>query len=163
MGPEQSGFYDGEFGDYVEQYDNSFTPTYFEPHLKLFKIPKSCPKEMVLEIENSFKLFWTDLSSCVNKIRISVEILLNEQKVKRFELKGGKRYPLSLHKRIMAFTNTEVKDNLLAIKWVGNSGSHSGEVETIDALEVYRLLEYSLNKIYNSEEKEIKKSIRRMV
>lgn len=82
---------------------------------------------------------------------------MNEQGVKKFEIKGGKRVPISLHKRIENCNHSEIKDLLLAIKWIGNTGSHIGKIETIDILEAYRLLEFSLNKIYNDEMKEIKK------
>lgn len=150
-------YYDDKLDEYLETYVNTFTPTFFQPFIKLFKIPENCSTELKEEIENSFKLFWCDLQSCANKIRISLEIFLTEQKVKKFEIKNGKRIPISLHKRIEIYNHLEIKDLLLAIKWIGNSGSHVGSLETIDILEAYRLLEFSLNKIYNDESKEIKK------
>ena len=93
-----------------------------------------------------------------NKKRDSIELLLNEQKVKKFEITGGKRRPISLHKRIQLFGNNDVKDLLTAIKWIGNTGSHnSSNLETIDVIETYKLLEFSLKKLYENEDKEIKK------
>jgi hypothetical protein len=155
--PEHFHNYDNYTNEHTEEYINIFTPTYFQPFIKLFKIPLNCPKELREEIENSFKLFWCDLQSCANKIRISLEIFLNEQKVKKFEIRSGKRQPISLHKRIEIYNHSEIKDLLIAIKWIGNTGSHVGNLETIDILEAYRLLEFSLNKIYNDDSKEIKK------
>ncbi|KFC20416.1 DUF4145 domain-containing protein [Chryseobacterium sp. FH1] len=155
--PEHTGYYDQVLDEYNDQYTNFFTPTFFQPLIKLFNIPDKCSEELLMEIENSFKLFWCDLPSCANKIRISLEILMNEQGVKKFEIRGGKRVPISLHKRIENYNHSEIKDLLLAIKWIGNTGSHIGDIETIDILEAYRLLEFSLNKIYNDEIKELKK------
>lgn len=156
--PEHNGYYDYELDAYQEEYINTFTPTFFQPTLNLFEIPEKCPDLVKNEISDSFKLYWCDLPSCANKIRIALEVLLNTEKVKKYETSNGKRKPISLHKRINLFSNTEVRDILLAIKWIGNTGSHNGSsLETIDILETYRLLEYSLNKLYNNEEKELKK------
>jgi Domain of unknown function (DUF4145) len=156
--PEQNG-YDGEtdYGAPIEQYKYSFTPTFFEPHLKIFNLPTNCPIDLKDEIENSFKLFWTDLLSCANKIRVSLEILMNEFGVKKFYISGGKRKSIVLHKRIELFPNTIVKDYLIAIKWIGNTGSHIGDLQVIDILDAYRLLEYSLETLYKQEVKELNK------
>ena len=161
--PEHNGYYDYELDEHNEEYVEHFTPTFFQPTINVFEIPEKCPNSIKNEIIDSFKLFWSDLSSCANKIRISLEVLLNEEKVKRFENSGGKRKSISLHRRIQLFSNIEVRDFLLAIKWIGNTGSHIGEIETIDILETYQLLEFSLNKLYNNEEKEIKKITKEII
>ncbi|AVR45432.1 hypothetical protein C7S20_09200 [Christiangramia fulva] len=72
-------------------------------------------------------------------------------------MNNGKRKPISLHKRILIFDNKELTDLLIAIKWIGNTGSHLGDLETIDILEAYKLLEFALNRLYANPEKEIKK------
>lgn len=156
--PVQNGYYDYELDDFVEEYNTSFTPIFINPTIHIFPISKNCPESVQEVIIDSFRFFWCDLESCVNKIRVSIELLLNEQKVKKFEIIGGKRRPISLHKRIQLFGNNDVKDLLTAIKWIGNTGSHnSSDLETIDVIETYKLLEFSLKKLYENEEKEIKK------
>jgi len=140
------------------RYQAWFSPTYFEPTLNIFDIPENCPEIVTTEIINSFKLFWCDLPSCANKVRISLEILLTENKVKRYVVNNnGKRKSINLHDRIQIFNNDELKDLLLAIKWVGNTGSHLGDLKPIDILETYQLLEYALTKLYCNQEAEIKK------
>lgn len=155
--PEPQGFYDYELDQMHHQYVEEFVPTFFEPELNIFDIPKECPEAVTVEIKNSFRLFWSDLPSAANRIRTSLEILLNEHKVKRFVVNNNKRNPISLHKRILLFNNKELTDLLLAIKWIGNAGSHIANMETIDILETYKLLEFALNKLYNNEDKDIKK------
>lgn len=155
--PEQNGYYDYELDQHHLEYDEVFLPTHFEPALHIFDIPANCPDSVKDEIVASFKLFWSDLPASANRIRTSLEILMNENKVKRFEIIGGKRKPISLHKRILLFNNAELTDLLVAIKWIGNTGSHLGELETVDILETYKLLEYALTKLYDNKEKEIKK------
>lgn len=161
--PEHYQYYDNILEDYHEEYIQTFTPTFFQPFIPLFEIPEICSEELKNEINSSFKLFWCDLPSCANKIRISLEIFLNEQKVKKFEVKNGKRFPISLHKRIEIYNHSEIKDLLLAIKWIGNTGSHVGEIQTVDVLEAYRLLEFSLKKIYDDDTKELKKITKEII
>lgn len=161
--PEHTGYYNYDSDSYNEQYENTYTPTYFQPSIPIFKIPDNCSSELKTEIKQSFKLFWCDLSSCANRIRVALEILMNEQGVKKFELRNSKRIPIKLHKRIELFNHPEIKDLLLAIKWIGNSGSHNGGLETIDVVEAYRLLEYSLNKLYNDDSKELKKITKEII
>lgn len=155
--PEQNGYYDYELDQHHLEYDQVFVPSFFEPALRIFDIPNNCPVLVKKEIIASFKLFWSDLPATANRIRTSLEILMNENKVKRFENSGGKRKPISLHKRILIFNNPELTNLLLAIKWIGNSGSHLSDLETIDILDAYKLLEYALTKLYDREEKEILK------
>jgi hypothetical protein len=155
--PEHSGYYNYEEDYFDETWENTYTPTFFQPAIHIFSIPERCSNELKTEILNSFKLFWCDLASCANRIRVALEILMNEQGVKKYEIKNAKRIPLTLHKRIELYNHPEIKDLLLAIKWIGNSGSHNHNLETIDIVEAYRLLEFSLNKLYNDETKELKK------
>lgn len=155
--PEQNGYYDHGTGEYSHEYDTAFYPTFFEPALPIFQIPKECPENVREEINNSFKLFWFDLSSCANKIRSSLELLMNEENVKRYEIIKGKRQVISLHKRIENYKNSELIEYFLAVKWIGNIGSHVGDLERVDILNVYKVLEFALNKIYDNTEKEVKK------
>ncbi len=148
--------------EHVERYDEVFSPKYFHPPLNIFEINEKTPQDIEQEIVDSFGLFWNDLPSCANKIRTSLEMLMNQQKVQKTFMKGGKRIRLTLHKRIEAFkiTKPEIADFLLAIKWIGNSGSHIGRLEKVDVLDAYELLEHSLNKVFDDKENELKKKSR---
>ncbi len=156
--PQENGYYDHELDDYISEYETYFSPTYVHPTISLFEIPENCPELVSEEITASFKLFWCDLESCANKIRMSLEILMDELKVKKYSVRSGKRVPIALHHRIEKFPKKEITDILLAIKWIGNTGSHkSKNLETIDIVETYSLLEFALQKLYKDTEKEIKK------
>ena len=152
-------YYNNYQDEYIEDYNEVFYPLYFNPPLNIFQINEKCPEDIKNEIIDSFKLFWNDLPSCANKIRTSLEMLMNQQKVKKTFIQRGTRKNLSLHKRIEEFKNTkpEIADFLLAIKWIGNSGSHVGKLEKVDVLDAYELLEHSLNKLFDDKEAELKK------
>lgn len=137
-----------------------FVPNFFHPTLHLFQISDNCPKFVKEEIINSFRLFWFDLPSCANKIRTSLELLLNEEKVNKTKKnKNGTIKKLTLNERIVEFRkkNLKLADFLLAIKWIGNEGSHVGKLERNDLLDAYELLDFSLIKLYDDKETTLEK------
>jgi len=151
-------YYDEYDHSLQEEYNRVFNPLYFNPPLKIFRINEKCPENIKGMIEDSFKLYWSDLSSCANKIRVSLELLMNQQKVKKTIIHTGKRINLSLHQRIEEYKihQPEIANFLLAIKWIGNTGSHIGNLEKADILEAYELLSHSLNKLYDTTEAKLK-------
>jgi hypothetical protein len=80
--------------------EDRFRPKYFEPPLKIIYIPDETPKSVTEPIETSFRLFLSSPAAAANSIRIAVEQLLTELKVKRFRTVGGKRRYVNLHQRI---------------------------------------------------------------
>ncbi|HYF71163.1 MAG TPA: DUF4145 domain-containing protein, partial [Ohtaekwangia sp.] len=104
-----------------------FYPKYFEPHLSIFTITENIPLSVASELNAAFSTFWIDNGACGNKIRTAIEELLTDQKVKRTYLnkKKKRRSSYSLHERIEKFgaTHPDTANHLLAIKWIGNSGT----------------------------------------
>lgn len=151
--------YDQFSREHEEVYMDNFSPLYFNPPLKLFKVHEKCPENIANEINDSFKLIWNDLASCANKIRSSLELLMDYQKVNKVFTQSGKRKKLSLHQRIVEFKqiNPEIADYLLAIKWIGNTGSHIGDLTKEDIIDAYELLEYSLNLMFDKKTEKLKK------
>jgi hypothetical protein len=158
---EDQYYYDDEVGGNVTTYENILTPTYFNPPIYIFPIHKEVPTNIHNEIVNSFTLYWVDTSSCANKVRVVVELILDEMKTpKTFINKKNKRESYSLHKRIELFKaiNPNEADLLMAIKWIGNTGSHNGGVLTKDdLLDSYDILEHVTTKLFEKESERIKK------
>jgi len=142
---ENMEYSDHNSGEHFEASYYIFQPRYFYPPLQIFNIIEKCPSEVEKKINESFGLFWSDLPSCANKIRTSLEMIMNQQKVKKLIISKTKKTPLSLHSRIEEFKHTkpDVANYLLAIKWIGNAGSHIEKLERIDLLDAYVLLEHS--------------------
>ncbi len=69
---------------------------------------------------------------------------------KQITTKRGKSQDLALHARIELFAKTspDVGSKLLAIKWIGNSGSHSDQLQSEDILDVFDLLSYAFGEIF---------------
>lgn len=150
---------------YQEQiYSDYFRPLHFHPALKIIDIPKNVPDEVKSIIENSFTVFFISPNSCVNQIRTSLEAVLTDLGIPKFTInKNKKRQILSLHSRISKLPTkyNELKVILFALKWLGNSGSHtdSNRVSISDAIDAYEFLDYLLSEVYEEKsEKIIKKA-----
>lgn len=133
-----------------------FQAKFFIPPLKVFIIPASCPQSVSKPLDISFSLFLNSPSAAANTIRIALEALMDEF---RIEKKG------SLHKRIERLPEgySEFKDSLMAIKWLGNAGSHEIDlVEVQDIMDAYEIIAFILNEIYESKISKIRKITKRM-
>jgi hypothetical protein len=156
---EDDPTYDQQTGQYWASYFKFFRPEYFSKPIHVIELKDVYPKEICKKLEDSFKIFFIDSESCANKIRIAVEILMDVLKVKKTVIASSKRKPLSLHARITNYkvTNSELGELLLAIKWIGNSGSHNSKVTKDDTLDAYQILEYVLDKLYDNSTGELMK------
>lgn len=144
--------FEDEHGVPDQVYEDHFRPKFFQPHLKLFPFPKDCPESVTKPLEDSFSLFFSAPHAASNNVRIAIESLLTELKIRRFNLVGGKRRFVSLHQRIALLPPkyAHLKDLILAIKWLGNAGSHDGgaEVTLDDVMDSYELTEHILQEVY---------------
>lgn len=134
-----------------------FQAKFFIPPLKVFIIPTNCPQSVSNPLDISFSLFLNSPSAAANTIRIALEALMDEL---RIEKKG------SLHKRIERLPEgySEYKDSLMAIKWLGNAGSHEIDlVEIKDIMDAYEIIAFILNEIYDSKKSKIRKITKRII
>lgn len=151
-----------EYDDMNDRYNlvlnKILNPTYFNPPLKIFQINDNVPETIGGEILKAFKVYWIDISSCANKIRVVVELIMDDMKVKKTFNHAGKRKAYTLHKRIDLFKskNPEEADLLMATKWIGNTGSHKNDNLTRDdILDGLEILEFVTNKLYETDSKRI--------
>jgi len=144
-------FFEDDDGQSESVFIEYFRPKLFDPHLRLIHIPKSCPKTVTTKLNESHKLFFLSPSAAANNVRAAIEELLTELKIKRFSNSNGKRRPISLHQRIKLLPPKYAQyiDMMLAIKWLGNAGSHAyGEITMDDVMDAYELTEHILQEIY---------------
>ncbi len=141
-------------------YFNYLRPKLFNPTINLFEILKEYPDDVKNTLQDSFRLFWVDIESCANKIRVIVELIMNERRiVKTQKVKKGKR-KLWLNERITKFGEkyTELSANMHAVKWIGNEGSHANaSLKSSDLLDGFDLLENCLYRLYSKENERLKK------
>ena len=67
--------------------------------------------------------------------------------------KMGSQFTLSLHSRIKLLPKKyhDIQDIFMAVKWLGNAGSHSGTVSADDVLDAYELMQKLLAEVFNDE------------
>lgn len=155
----------GDDGDPEQTWGDFFRPKYFEPPLQLVDIPDDCPTSVSAPLEESFRLFFSSAPAASNNVRISLEALLTELGVKRFNTRNNKRIFLSLHSRISLLPTkySELGELLLAIKWLGNAGSHADSVVTIDdVMDAYELIDHVLQELYTQKAKKAKALARKI-
>lgn len=139
--------FDAERAYVWEEY---FSPLFCQPMPCMIDIPAKCPEEVRNELQEAFALFWSNRAACAGRIRVALESLMNHLGVpKRKKEKNGRYFDLSLHARIDAFAKTKspVGSQLMALKWLGNAGSHSTEVSKDDLLDAFEIMEHSLVEI----------------
>lgn len=128
----------------------------FIPALPAFDIPPKCPVTVSRPLIQSFSLFLRAPGSAANTIRIALEELMTALGIKSVG---------SLHRRIeqLPAEYAEHRDALMAIKWLGNAGSHElDKVSSQDIEDAYQIIEFVLRKIYAGSTESIAELITRM-
>lgn len=126
---------------------NHFYPSWIQPTLHMIDVPTRCPRPVSSALRDAFALYWSQPDACAGRIRVALEALLTHLGVPDEEVNaGGKVSALSLHRRIDLFAkqNAEVGGQLMALKWLGNTGAHGNQVTKADILDGLELLEHSL-------------------
>ncbi len=116
---------DNEGAGFVQKY---FKPRAVIPTLHLFDIPKRCPHDVKEELTRAFMLYWVDLGASATALRTCVERILSKRRVPLMgRNKKGKKYRMSLDERLRTFKQKDPAraEQLMAVKWIGNEGTHS--------------------------------------
>lgn len=137
----------------------------FIPAPYLVALPDSAPKGVIKHVERSFALFWLDVASATNSLRASIEFLLDELKVPRHQIdKNGNTKVISLHSRIELFEKQQpnYSELLIALKEVGNLGSHGGDIQDNDFLDSLKIYSHVLFELFENNAEEMKKLAKKL-
>lgn len=144
-GLEESGGFD------TYEMEEYFRPLFIHPMPDIIELPAKCPREIAEPIRESFKLFRLQGEACAGRIRVALELLLTHLGIPTSATNSkGKEHELSLHARIDLYSEADpiLGGHLMALKWLGNTGSHGGErlyvPELLDAYEVRRLRSFRI-------------------
>lgn len=102
-----------------------YSAQYMLPGLPLMDFPDAAP-EIVREMAKSAgAILLVDPSAAANRIRSAIEALLDHQRIRKTSPRDKTRR-LTTHARIEIFRakNQQAADHLMAMKWIGNVGSH---------------------------------------
>ena len=141
-------------------------PRFVYPTPAIFEIPLKTPSGVKKELWRSFELFWCDPGAAAGRVRAAVEILMDELKIPaRFKTRRGEIRPLPLHGRIQRFAKKEAAlgEALLAVKWLGNVGAHSAELQRPDLLDAFEILDHVLDELIVKRAQRIKQLAREII
>jgi len=132
-----------------EQYfkidDFRLYPSHFYPELVMFEFPVALNDRVKIKLLRSFNHYWYDLDACANKIRQAIEIIIDQR--------NGEGS--TLHQKINSLRSKlgeKLTDTLMALKWIGNEGSHVDKpFDNEQILDAYGLLVDTLNQLYPDE------------
>lgn len=151
--------------DHMEdvKYVEVLFPTYVNPSPLLITLPLRCPNSVTEELIKSFTASWGDFPSAGNHIRTATELLLDSLRInKTAPIKNKtKRHSLTLHERIETIKtkHPNVHEHLLAIKWLGNAGSHSASLTRDSVFDALDIFESVLEELYSNHPKNIKQLV----
>lgn len=148
-GAELSHYLDSE-GEPDVDITDYFAPRFCFPMPDIFEIPKKCPREIKRELCAAFALFWSDPAATANRVRVALERLMDHLSIPRRRRETNGRFSdLSLHQRIDLFEkdNPAIGGQIMALKWLGNTGSHEGQVTRNDILDAFEILEHVLGEL----------------
>ena len=132
-----------------------FHPVAMTPPPEPIDIGENVPQAIIDILKSAFFLYWNNHGACANKIRIAVERMLDEQDIPRTKNGGGY---MALAQRIQLFADSYGDEGfakyLVALKWLGNAGSHDGEVHRDTILDAFEIVEHVLDVLYPPTERD---------
>jgi len=143
--------------------DHLFVIEYFSPAIPLIVIPSKTPDKVKALLQRSFAPAFFDQSASGNLLRSAIEELLTTRRIPQFVVRKNTRHRLSLHQRIENLPPElrKYRDNLLAVKWIGNAASHD-DLSVPSLSTAYMIVESFLEEIYGTSQKELKTAIKRI-
>ncbi|MFA6562247.1 MAG: DUF4145 domain-containing protein [Verrucomicrobiia bacterium] len=149
--------------DYDDEGAGSFhaeycSPRFCSPMPDIIEIPGNCPPKVASELRVAFALFWSDPSGAANHIRVALEALMSHLRIReRRKTDKGKFVKLNLHQRIELFREADliIGNQLMALKWLGNTGSHDGGVIQNDVLAAFEIIEHALLELIEQRSKRL--------
>lgn len=130
------------------EFDEHFEPQSMVPSPPVITFPEQTPKPVQDNLLRSFRLFWMDLASSANALRISVERLLDEFGIPKLG---------NIEKRIDKFGQQfpDYSSILHALRHVGNTGSHEGAVDRKQLLDAFEVLDHALEELFSGRKQRV--------
>lgn len=145
-----------EYGSYYDAY----LLRHVSPPLRLVSCPDRTPETVRAAVDAAGALVWLDPAAAANRLRLATEEFLTAMRIPRTSVAKGRRHRLKTHQRIdrLLPANADLRDALMAVKWIGNEGSHS-QLDVAAVLEGAQMFEHALSLKYGGERDRIIKRI----
>ncbi|WP_349904736.1 DUF4145 domain-containing protein [Parafrigoribacterium humi] len=136
---------------YDSQYSTFYTITSMSPPLVLMRLPETAPEEVREGVERASAVLLLDPGLAGTALRAAVERFLTTQGIPAKRSGGGFK---SLDERIRDWKHASpnrasVADLLLAVKWIGNAGSHEvSDVSVKEVLDGVEILDEAFHRLF---------------
>ena len=131
------------------EYSSQLCPRAMFPAPLIIDIPTQAPRNVRDNIRLASSHFWLDTSASANRLRASVEFLLDFLEIPRETVNAtsGSTRRLDLNARIAHYelVNAEHAPSLTALRMIGNLGSHGEDVQQEAILDAFEIYEYTLD------------------
>ncbi|QOC94725.1 DUF4145 domain-containing protein [Micromonospora craniellae] len=143
--------------------------TYARPALILVDCPPGTPDRVTAACRAAAEIVWVDPSGAANRLRVAVEELLTAQGVPRTaspRSPGGRRRRIKTHERIELLAKRKPKKAhdavhvLMAVKFIGNAGSHDSSLTIKQVLECAEMLGLALTLLYDPTQATLMRRVR---
>ena len=140
-------------------------PHCFTPPIHIFPISENCPERVKEALLVSFSLFWSSPPAAGNALRTTIEAFLDYYGVKKWTKdKNNKDAPIHLDARIKEYDKnfTDIAATLMAIKWIGNAGSHTSDLTAENVIMGYQLFSHAMDEAFDKKSATIKKMVQKI-
>jgi Domain of unknown function (DUF4145) len=148
-----------ERGNPQQTYSKELRINYVTPVSPLILKRDDYPDQVAQLIKEASAIALVSPGAAANRIRTAIDELLNAQKVIKIRTTKKGRARLTTHARILIFNakNSEASDLLLAVKWIGNGGTHNDNISLSEVLDGVELFAHALDKLFNHKNIKLKK------
>jgi hypothetical protein len=150
--------------EYGRRLASHLRPRSMFPAPYIIELVPEVPSSVRGELEQSFQLFWADLNSSANRLRTSLERVLDEIGIKKYN-RTGRRVSLPLANRITLFESVYGNDFSAifnGLRHVGNLGTHAN-VSRVALLTAYKVYEHALTELFGRRGKKIEQLSKKLV
>ena len=158
--------FDDENGEFIDFSTVYYRPVIMHPAPPMIEVPKRLDDASKEHLTRAFELYWSDAAACANRLRIVVELALDQLGVERRGPKGKRNnVRLDLSDRIELLKNVRPGHDqaLTALRIVGNTGSHEGVVEVEELLDCFELLEDALVELLDMRREKLNAKAQRII
>jgi hypothetical protein len=142
----------------------SYQCKYLNPSVPILSnmLPTDTPEQVIARIKEAEQILLTDPNAAANRFRLAIEEVMNEYGINRFQIQKHKRVRLTTHARLLEFKKYEysIVDAFMAVKWIGNQGSHEDTLSVGDLLTAAEILKFGLEALYGGSEAEMVRNIK---
>ncbi|EOH0516397.1 DUF4145 domain-containing protein [Vibrio cholerae] len=122
-------------------FSDVFYPKFFLPTINIFPIPHNTPEAISEIIKSSFSFAWADYSASGNKLRVALELIVDKLVPNSAKSLGNKINDIP-------DAQSDIRDMIKVIKWLGNQGSHEAKLEEYDLAFSFKVIERVLKALY---------------